>query len=67
MLVALIGSQRGLADPLDGFEQLWLFSAATSVLSGVIGSFIPRPTPGHAAEAVRLPDELLAVEGHAPR
>lgn len=43
-LVALIGSQRQLADPLDGFRQLWAFAATTAILSGVIGSFIPRPT-----------------------
>ena len=65
MLVALIGSQRQLADPIDGFEQLWLFAAVTAVTSGVIGSFIPRPTPAQAAEVVQLSDELLAVEADA--
>ncbi len=65
MLVALIGSQRQLADPIDGFRQLWLFAAATSIASGVIGSFIPRPTPAQAAEVVQLSDELLAVEADA--
>ncbi len=62
VLVALIGSQRQLADPIDGFKQLWLFAAATSITSGVIGSFIPRPTLAQAAEVVQLSDELLAVE-----
>lgn len=45
VLVALIGSQRQLADPLVGFRQLWVFAATTAVVSGVIGSFIPRPSP----------------------
>ncbi len=45
VLVALIGSQRQLADPLDGFRQLWAFAATTALVSGIIGSFIPRPTP----------------------
>jgi EmrB/QacA subfamily drug resistance transporter len=62
MLVALIGSQRELADPIDGFEQLWLFAATTSVLSGVIGSFIPRPTSTRAADVDQPPDERLAAE-----
>ncbi len=43
VLVALIGSQRQLADPVDGFHQLWAFGAITALVSGTIGSFIPRP------------------------
>ena len=65
MLVALIGSQRQLADPIDGFEQLWAFAAATAMISGVIGSFIPRPTPTQADEVVELSEELLAIEADA--
>ena len=65
ILVVLIGSQRQLADPLDGFHQLWAFAAATAVVSGVIGSFIPRPAPPRAADVDQLADELLAVEADA--
>jgi EmrB/QacA subfamily drug resistance transporter len=65
MLVALIGSQRELANPIDGFEQLWMFAAATALVSGVIGSFIPRPTPAQADEVDRLADEILVVEADA--
>jgi EmrB/QacA subfamily drug resistance transporter len=65
VLVALIGSQRRLADPLDGFHQLWAFAAATSIISGVIGSFIPKPAPAQAAEIDQLADELLAIETDA--
>jgi MFS family permease len=46
VLVALIGSQRSLANPVDGFRQLWAFAATTALVSGIIGSFIPRPAAG---------------------
>jgi MFS family permease len=59
-LVALIGSQRQLADPLDGFHQLWAFAAATAIISGLIGSFIPRPAPRRVTE-VEPADELIAI------
>jgi EmrB/QacA subfamily drug resistance transporter len=62
VLVALIGSQRQLADPVDGFHQLWAFSATTAVAAGVIGSFIPRPAPHQASELDQLTHELLVVD-----
>jgi EmrB/QacA subfamily drug resistance transporter len=65
MLVALIGSQRHLADPLEGFHQLWAFAAITAIASGVIGSFIPKPAPREAAEIALLADELLSIETDA--
>ena len=64
MLVALIGSQRRLADPLDGFHQLW-GSRRPPDLSGVIGSFIPRPSPQETAGIEPLLDDVLAVEADA--
>ena len=60
--MALIGSQRQLPDPLDGFHQLWGFAAATAILSGVIGSFIPRPSPQQRSAIEPLLDDVLAVE-----
>jgi hypothetical protein len=62
VLVALIGSQRVLADPVDGFRQLWTFAAVTAAVSGVIGSFIPRPIAEGATDVDRLADEVLVVE-----
>ena len=62
VLVALIGSQRQLTDPLDGFHQLWAFAAATALTSGIIGSFIPRTTPHPAADTDRLADELPIID-----
>ena len=64
VLVALIGSQRRLVDPLDGFRQLWLFAATTAIASGVIGSFIPRPTRTRAVDVHALPVPV-AVDGQA--
>ena len=65
VLVALIGSQRRLIDPIDGFHELWAFAAGAALVSGVIGSFIPRPPPRRrwtmlVVEADALP---LAVDG----
>ena len=65
VLVALIGSQRELADPVDGFHQLWAFGATTALVSGIIGSFIPRPAPLQATEVERLADEIVVVEADA--
>jgi MFS family permease len=65
VLVALIGSQRQLADPLDGYHQLWAFAATTALVSGVIGSFIPRPRPHESTDVDQLADELLVVDADA--
>jgi len=62
VLVALIGSQRQLADSLDGFHQLWAFAATTALVSGIIGSFIPRPMSHQSADMDELADELLVIE-----
>jgi len=62
VLVGLIGSQRQLADPVDGFHQLWAFGAATELVSGIIGSFIPRPTPRTISEAGELAAEVVVVD-----
>ena len=62
VLVALIGSQRQLADPLDGFHQLWAFAATAALVSGIIGSFIPRPTSHQPKEMEQLADEVLVIE-----
>jgi EmrB/QacA subfamily drug resistance transporter len=62
VLVALIGSQRQLADPIDGFDQLWAFAALAALGSGLIGSFIPRPTPHQATDAQQTAHELSVIE-----
>ena len=62
VLVALIGSQRQLAHPLDGFRQLWAFGAATALTSGAIGSFIPRLGARAAAGPEALAEELVVVD-----
>jgi MFS family permease len=65
ILVALIGSQRHLADPIDGFHQLWAFAAATALGSGIIGSFIPRPAPHQASDVQQSADEQPVVQADA--
>jgi EmrB/QacA subfamily drug resistance transporter len=62
VLVALIGSQRDLADPIDGFHQLWAFAATTALASGIIGSFIPRPAPQPTSDVRQSADDLPVVE-----
>ena len=62
VLVALIGSQRRLADPIDGFHQLWAFAAVAALISGVIGSFIPRPSARPATADTPSAGDVLAVE-----
>jgi EmrB/QacA subfamily drug resistance transporter len=62
VLVALIGSQRHLAEPIDGFRQLWAFAATTALASGIIGSFIPRPAPQPTSDVRQSADDLPVVE-----
>ena len=64
VLVALIGSQRRLVDPIDGFHELWAFAAGAALLSGVIGSFIPRPPRSATADAPSAGD-MLVVDADA--
>ena len=65
VLVVLIGSPESGVDPLDGFRQLWVFAAVTATVSGIIGSFIPRPSPRQTEEVDHLADELLTIEADA--
>ena len=64
VLVALIGSQRHLA-PIDGFHELWAFAAGAALVSGVIGSFIPRPQPRSATTDAPSAGDVLVVEADA--
>ncbi len=58
VLVALIGSTATSTDPLAGFQRLWTFAAITAATSGVIGSFMPRPSSSRAAQVEPAGDEL---------
>jgi MFS family permease len=62
VLVVLIGSARELSDPVDAFRQLWFFSATTAVTAGIVGSFIPRPTPRESDEIEQLADEVVTID-----
>jgi EmrB/QacA subfamily drug resistance transporter len=52
VLVMLIGTPDGLGDTVDRFHHLWAYGAAMALVSGLIGSFIPRPS---------IPSEYLEV------
>jgi NTE family protein len=45
VLVMLLGEPEGTADALARFDRLWLFGAGAAIVSGIIGSMIPRPVP----------------------
>jgi len=45
VLVMLLGKPSGTADVVTRFHHLWTYGAITAVLSGLIGSLIPRPAP----------------------
>jgi EmrB/QacA subfamily drug resistance transporter len=62
VLVGLVGTQRQLADPIDGFHQLWAFGAFTALLSGLVGAFIPRPATASAPSALApIHDEPISL------
>jgi MFS family permease len=42
VLVMILGTPSGAADAVDRFHRLWAFAAATALLSGLVGSRIPR-------------------------
>jgi len=61
VLVMILDTSSGAADAVGPFRRLWAFAAATALLSGLVGSRIPR-TRANAPEAVGAPSELV-VEG----
>jgi EmrB/QacA subfamily drug resistance transporter len=64
VLVMLLGEPEGTADALDRFDRLWLFGAGAAIVSGMIGSRIPRPAPqGAAPPPVARPDPVAAGDG----
>jgi EmrB/QacA subfamily drug resistance transporter len=58
VLVMILDTSSGPADAVGPYLRLWAFAAATALLSGLVGSLIPRPR-ANAPEAVsELPDDL---------
>jgi EmrB/QacA subfamily drug resistance transporter len=61
VLVVIIGTPSGAADAVDRFSSLWTWCAGAALLSGVVGSFIPRPVADAATELVEEAAPALAV------
>jgi NTE family protein len=45
VLVVILGEPTTAAESLRSFDRLWLYVAATALVSGAVGAFIPRPAP----------------------
>ena len=65
VLVALIGSQRQLADPIDGFHELWAFAAGAALVSGCHRIVHPPPVGPVGDSRRRSAEDVLAVEADA--
>ena len=67
VLVMLLGEPEGTADALARFDRLWLFGASAAIVSGIIGSMIPRPVPQVAVAPAAAPTAgPVAVVDEAP-
>lgn len=57
VLVMILDTSSGPADAVGRFHRLWAFAAATALLSGLIGSRIPRPRANAPGAVSELPDQ----------
>jgi EmrB/QacA subfamily drug resistance transporter len=62
VLVLILGADRRPSVALHHFHHLWAFGAAMALISGAIGSFIPRPTPAVLEVIDGIDAELVARE-----
>jgi EmrB/QacA subfamily drug resistance transporter len=62
VLVMLLGTPTGAADAVTRFHHLWAYGAATALLSGAIGSLIPRPSTQASEVIDEVSFELVAVD-----
>ena len=66
VLVMLLGEPDGPADAVTRFHHLWLFGAGAAILSGLIGSRIPRSTAAARATTEDRAPAVVAVEADLP-
>jgi EmrB/QacA subfamily drug resistance transporter len=62
VLVMVLGAPTGAADAVTRFHHLWAYGAATALLSGLIGSLIPRPSTQSSEVVDEVAFELVAVD-----
>lgn len=62
VLVMILGRPNGPADAVVRFHHLWIYSAVVALLSGAIGSLIPRPRPSAVEVVDDLSLSLVAAE-----
>lgn len=66
VLVMLIGEPDGPVGAVERFHHLWAYSATAALVSGIIGSLIPRPAAAVRARADELSPELVVVDADLP-
>ena len=62
VLVMVLGTPSGAADAVTRFHHLWTYGAGTALLSGLIGSMIPRPSRQGSEAIDELSVELVVVD-----
>src|SRR4051812_5244310 len=60
VLVMVLGTPHDSADAVTRFHHLWIYGAITALLSGVIGSMIPRATAAARDASAVAPDVAVA-------
>jgi EmrB/QacA subfamily drug resistance transporter len=66
VLVMLLGKPRDASDALMRFHHLWAYGAAMALVSGLIGSLIPRPVARARMVVDGLAAELVVVDANLP-
>jgi len=62
VLVMLLGTPQNAADAVTRFHHVWTYGAGAALLSGLIGSMIPRPATNGVKVIDDLALELVAVD-----
>ena len=66
VLVMLLAEPDGAVNALRRFQHIWVFGAGAALVSGMIGSQIPRPAPVARAATEERSPALAAVEAELP-
>jgi EmrB/QacA subfamily drug resistance transporter len=66
VLVMLLGEPHGPVGAVERFHHLWAYSATAALVSGIIGSLIPRPSATVSSRTHELAPGLVAVDADLP-